>query len=311
MANAFVKPDRVVSTMVGVLQRELVLPRLVTRDLGGDFAGAKDDTIQIKIPANAVSRKRGLRSSTALVADGLAESTVDVKLDQHIYHIAELTLAELTLDVEDFERQVAVPSTEAVATGVEDELVAEMEGATYAVDLVIDAADPYLTIVAARTALNKHRIAPGGRFLAVGADAEEALLSSDRLSHVDQAGTDGALRDAVIGRIGGFLAVSVPGLDPGVMIAGHSTAFALGVKAPVVPQGAVAGASRGYEGLAMTAIQDYNPTQAADQFAAHTFVGTAAIMDSGTISLTTGVFTYDPTRAATPIMVRAVKMALA
>lgn len=312
MANAFVKPERVVSTMVGVLQRELVLARLVTRNLGGDFAGAKDDTIKVKIRANAVSRKRGLRSAAALTADDLTQSFVSVTLDQHIYNIAGVTLAELTLDVENFEEEVASPVAEAVAIGVEDEVIAEMEGATYEAShtLVTNATDPYLTLIDAGTVLDKSRVPTSGRFLAVGSDAKEALLKSDRLSNVNTAGNGDALYKASLGEIAGFTAVSVPGLDPGMMVAGHSTAFALGMKSPVVPSGAVAGAGRSWDGFSMTAIQDYDHDNATDRFGAHTFVGTATVEDSGTIDAD-GIFTPDPTRAADSILVRAVKMELA
>src|SRR5690606_34951668 len=43
-----IKPEVVVSAALGILSREVVLPALVWRDAGGDFAGAKDDTISIR-----------------------------------------------------------------------------------------------------------------------------------------------------------------------------------------------------------------------------------------------------------------------
>lgn len=309
MANAFIKAERIVNTMLGVLERELVLPRLVWRDAGGDFAGAKNDTITIRLPAYTIARTRTLRAGTPITVDELDETSVDVTLDTDIYKAIGVSLEELTLDVENFERQVAVPATNAVARKVEDVLAVEMSGATYEVELPITEADPYLDLVDARIALNDASVPMGGRFLAVGSAVEAAILKSDRLSKFDQSGSDSALREATIGRIAGFTAVSVPGLDPDVAIAAHQTAFVLSLKAPTVPQGAVTGASRSANGVAMTAIQDYDFINTKDRFAAHVFAGTGVVEDKGTIDAN-GKFQPTEDGDDPAILVRAVKLEL-
>ena len=284
MANGFIQAERVVNTALGVLDREVVLPSLVWRDAGGNFAGAKNDTITIRVPSTTNARRRDMRTGGDLVIDELNETSVDVKLDTNIYKGVGVSLEELTLDVTDFEAQVSNPATEAVGRDVEDLLAEEMSGATYRAgthDLTINAADPWQTIVQARTALNKSRVPAAGRYLAVGADAEEALIKSDRLSKLDVAG-DGALREASLGSMAGFRnVVSVPGMDPDLMIAFHMTAFVLSMQAPNVPRGAVAGASRAWNGLAMTAIQDYDQINLRDRFVLHTFAGTNNVTDFG------------------------------
>ena len=311
MANVIEKADKLVRTNIGVLERELVMPRLVTRNLGGSFVGTASDTIKVQIDSFLAGKRRtgGLRGTADLTATDLAETHVPVTLNVHAYEKVSITLAQLTLDIPDYTRQVAMPVTKAVGREIEDVLVEAMEGATYAVsNLAITAADPWLEIVEARTALNKHRVPAGDRFLAVGADCEEAILKSDRLSKFDLSGSDDALREASIGRIAGFTAVSVPGLDPKTMIAGHRSAFALGIQAPVVPQGAAGGATSSYNGLAMTAIFDYDETGANDQFGMHSFVGASVVTDGGTLDVN-GNFVPDNT--AGKILVRAVKLALA
>lgn len=309
MANVIEKADKLVRTNVGVLERELVMPMLVTRNMGGSFVGAASDTIKVQIDSYLAGKRRtgGLRGTAALTATDLAETTVNVTLDVHAYEKVSITLAQLTLDIPDYTRQVAMPVTKAVGREIEDVLVETMEGATYAVsNLAISATDPWLNIVEARTALNKHRVPSGDRFLAVGADCEEALLKSDRISSLDVAG-DSALREAIIGRVAGFTAVSVPGLDPKTMIAGHRSAFALGIQAPVVPRGAAGGATSSYNGLAMTAIFDYDEANANDQMGMHSFCGASVVTDGGTIDAG-GNFLPDNT--ASKILVRAVKLAL-
>ena len=283
--NTYVKAARIVNTMVGVLSRDLTVPQLVWKDGFGDFAGALDDTITLRVPAYATAaRTRNLRAGvdSPLVVDKLEETKVAVTLDTDIYKAHGVTLGELTLDVSDFEQQIAVPTASSVARGVEDAIVAEMNGATYHTDLALDEADPYLSLVDARLALNKANVPAEGRALVVGSDVEGAILKSDRLSKFDQSGSDSALRENTIGRMAGFTVVSVPGLDPGVAIAFHRTAFALAMRAPQVPQGAVTGASRSFQGVAMTAIQDYDFINTTDRFAAHVFVGTNIVRDHGT-----------------------------
>lgn len=284
MANGFIKATRVVNTALGVLNREVVLPQLVWRDAAGNFAGAKDDTISIRVPSTTSARRRTMRTGGAVVVDELNETKVDVTLNTNIYKAVGVSLEEQTLDVTDFEAQVSNPATEAVGREVEDLLAEEMSGATYRAGthtLALDASDPWQTIVQARTALNKSRVPAAGRYLAVGADAEEVLLKSDRLSKLDVAG-DGALREASLGALAGFRnVVSVPGLDPDVIIAFHMTAFVLSMQAPAVPRGAVTGASRAWNGLAMTAIQDYDQTNMKDRFVLHTFAGTNNVTDFG------------------------------
>src|SRR5690606_27518808 len=136
-----------------------------------------------------------------------------------------VTDEEMTLDIENFGVQVLNPAMSSVTRKVEDLLASEISGATYETTVSLDADDRYEGLVDARIALNKANVPMGGRFLAVGSSVEAAILKSDRLSKFDQAGDADALREAQIGRIAGFTAVSVPGLDPDLAVAAHQTAF--------------------------------------------------------------------------------------
>lgn len=315
MANQFINAGRIVSTSLGVLEREVILPNLVWRNAAGDFRGARNDTVSLRLPAFTNARTRTLRSNTGLTFDELSETVVDLKLRDQIYKGVAVTLEELTLDVEDFERQVAVPATNSVARGIEDGLAVTMDGADYEVEIDLDEDDPYLGLVDARTALGLANVPAGGRFLAVGSSVEAAILKSDRLSKFDSTGdsSNAALREATIGRIAGFTAVSIPALDPNVAIASHQTGFALELLAPSVPQGAVVGATRAYRGFSLTVIQDYDHVAQKDRFSASVFAGSAAVKDKGTINAS-GRFVPDDTPTEedddSGILVRAVKLSL-
>ena len=313
MANNFVKAEQVVRQMLGVLERDTVLAQFTWRDLGADrFKGAKNDTVTLRVPAFTTARTRTMRSNTAIVVDELDETSVDVTLDTHVYKAIGVRDEEMTLDIEDFGMQVTAPAMGAVIRKVDDAVGAEMAAATPEVEVSLDEADPYLGLVDARVALNKHSVPAAGRFLAVGANVEAAILKSDRLSKFDTSGSSEALREAIIGRIAGFTAVSAIGLDPDIAIAGHRTAFPLALVAPDVPAGASWGQKQTFNGLQLRVLRDYDPTGSngpVDRLLTDTFMGVGTTLDRGTIDAD-GRFVPSEDGSDDPILVRAVKLTL-
>lgn len=309
MSNTFIKAEKVAAQSLAVLARDVVLPGLVTRESGSDFTGAKNDTVTTRVPAYVEARSRVMRSGTTITVDDLDETSVDVKLDTHVYKAVGITDEEMTLDIANFGEQVSAPVMGSVVRKVEAVLATAMDGATYSTVLNINESDPYATIIKARTALNKVGVPTSDRFLAVGADVEEYLLLSNRISNVDTSGSDAALREAVIGRIGGFLAVSVPGLQPDTFIAAHKSAFVLASQAPVIPDGAGWGASASAGGFALRTLKDYDMTNVRDRYLADVFIGAGVVKDRGTLD-GNGVFTPSEDGTAPPILVRAVKATL-
>lgn len=311
MANTFVKAEQVVRQMLGVLERDTVLAQFVTRNPGQlDFRGAANDTISLRVPAYTTARTRVMRASTAIVVDDLDETKVDVTLDTHVYKAIGVTDEEMTLDILDFGAQVTAPAMGAVVRQVDDALAVEMSDADYETVLDFDESDPYSTVIDARKALNLASVPFSNRFLAVGANLEALILKSPQLRAVDQSGSSDALREATIGRIGGFTAVSAIGLDPDVAVAGHMSAFILALVAPVVPMGAAWGQTQQFGGMSLRVLRDYDPTNAAgprDRLLTDTFMGTSTVADRGTVDAD-GKFQPSVDGTATPIVVRAVKI---
>jgi hypothetical protein len=316
--NIMIKADKVVSTALGLLARELTLPALVWRDAGGDFAGAKDDTISIRLPAYANAKTRQLRSGSSRDRDNLNERKVDITLDTDVYKDVTITDEELTLDILDFGAQVLQPVTSSVARALEDVLVGTIQGANYETELELDETNPYTTIVAVRKALNDARVPAGGRALIVGSTIEAAFLNSEQFARADRSGSTAALRDASIGRVAGFEVVSCPALDPEEAYAFHKTAFVLSQRAPKVPNGAPYGASVSQDGMALRVIQVLDSETLNDILAVDAFVGANVVTDFGT--LTDGIFapsegTSDSSDSnfdsgADDLFVRAVKITL-
>jgi len=280
-ANTFLKPDVIASTALGLLERELVLGNLVWSDGAFDFAGAKNDTVTIRIPAQLTAREYDWRNdrSAEIVLDNLAEDSISVTLNKDIYSAVSVTDEELTLDIKDFGSQVLSPQVKAVATAIDTGVASMIEGATYATTAAMDPADPYFGIIDARAALNKANVDVGGRKLLIGSDVETALLKSNRISNVANSGSDSALRDATVGRLAGFDLVVSNAIAPGAAYAFVSSAFVLATRAPAIPQGASFGASQSYNGLSMRWIKDYDSARLRDRSIVNIYAGYNVMTD--------------------------------
>jgi hypothetical protein len=289
-ANAFLKAEKIVSQGLGLLQRDLVLTRLVKRFGPDDFRGAKNDTINIRIPSLLAGREYEFRTRTqAIIVDELKETSISVVLNKHAYSAVGITDEELTLDITSWGEQVARPQVRAVGERLEGYVAKAMEtDADYLheVDWVEDDPDAengrafYRAALRARKYLNGENVPRDGRVLLLGSSAEEAALNSPHLIKANEAGSDQALREAVIGRIAGFTCVGTNSVDENFAVGMHPTAFALGNVAPVVPEGASAGATMSFDGLNMRWVRDYDSDHLRDRSVYSAFAGTASVEDA-------------------------------
>ncbi|MDP3984323.1 MAG: P22 phage major capsid protein family protein, partial [Acidimicrobiia bacterium] len=288
MANSFLKAEKIVSQALGLLQRELVLPRLVVRKGVADFAGAKNDTLNIRIPSILKGREYEWRTrGSTITTDELDEYSVAVTLDKHPYSAVGITDEELTLDIENWGEQVARPQIRAVAELLEGYIAEAMENAVYRHVVTYTEGDGsdddrafYRAAVSARKFLNQENVPAAGRKLLLGANVEEAALNSSHLVKANEAGDDSALREAVVGRIAGFEVIgNCNSIDPDFAVAMHPTAFVLGNVAPVVPDGAKTGATLTFDSLAMRWVRDYESDRARDRSFYSAFAGAASVED--------------------------------
>lgn len=311
MANEFIKATRVVRTALGLLVRDVVTPRLVWRDAAGDFRGAKDETITVKVPAYFEANKRALRAGTSKDKSTLVERSVDVTLTDNLYGVIAVTDEELTLDIDAYEEQIVAPVIGGIVRGLEDEIVTEMQTATYANTLELDLDNPTHTFTKARRHLNDARVPMEGRSAIVGSAIEEVLINA--LTPVNESGSDEALREAAIGRLRAFGIFGVPALDPYEGYAFHRTAYVLNSRAPFVSRGTPWGATESFEGFAIRVAQAVDADELVDNFHADVYVGTNHVTDVGTLD-DDGVFTpaEDPDDSgAEDLFVRAVKITMA
>jgi hypothetical protein len=288
VANEIIKGQQIVDAAVLLLQREIVLPRLVWRQADANFVGQLDDTVTLRVPAVLDARTRTMRSNTALTFDEFSETSVPVKLDTHVYNGIKIRDEELTLDIRDFAVQVLNPQIRAVAEGLEvvvaDALAAADPDAAD-VDFDEGTDEPFDVLVDARKALNLLNVPMAGRVFLAGANVEAALLKSEKFNRVDQSGTADALQEATLNRIAGFTVVTSNAIDPDEAWAFHATAVAFGIVAPALPQGAASAARTALDGLAMRYLRDYAPensTGPVDRSLVDAFAGAASVEEDGT-----------------------------
>lgn len=290
MANEFLLPEQIVNLGLGMLRRQLILPRLVTQLGIADFVGSKDDTVTIRIPAILEAREYEFRTrNSAIVFDDVDELSIPVQLNKHCYSATKLTDEDLTLSIRDFGAQVLDPQIRAVAEKLESYIADAMDGGTYGTELDMTEGDADFdakkVAIAARKALNVANVPPDGRVLVLGANIEAEFLALDHLTKVNEAGSPDALRNAFIGRLMGFDVVgNANSIDADTAYAFHPSAFAFANVAPVVPDGVVAGAGADYQGLAMRWIRDYDPTYLSDRSVVSSYAGAASINDARTSS---------------------------
>lgn len=285
MASDFILAEKVVGAVIGALQRETVLPQLIWLDPAGDFKGAKNDTITLKIPAVTSARRRAMRSGATRTRDSLHEAKVSLTLDTNLYKDIEITDEELTLDISDFGAQVLSPIVTSMVEGWEEEVADLMGGASYETEIEWDGADPHATLVDAASALDDAKVPQSGRGVVLGSGLAGEFLKSDQVRRFDSAGpaASNALQQATMMNLAGFSVIKSAALLPNEGFAFHRTAYAASSKVPVVPAGVGWGTTMSSKGFTMRAIRDFDSSADGwvDILGFDVFVGSDIVQDHG------------------------------
>jgi hypothetical protein len=284
--STFLKPTVIVNTALGLLAPRADAPRLVWRDPVGDFAGALNDTISIRLPAFVQANSRALRSGASRTKSSLFERKVDLTLDTDLYLDVPISDEALSLDIANFGMQVLAPMVEGIGRGIEDKLAAVITAASYENTIAFSqtAETPYVNVaVPARTYLNNAHVPMGGRAIVCGSELEAAFLTDPQFIRADHIGVsaESAVREGQIGRVAGFDVYSSPAIPSDEGYAFHRTAYALSNRAPVVPAGAPYGASESYQGLALRTVRVFDPDAVEDRLVMDSWLGAAAVTDDG------------------------------
>lgn len=290
MAVQKVKAKKQAQFVLPMVEKQLVLPLLLTIVGKENFTGAKNDTVNFKLKDGSIATARDYDfrgRSGPIVLDDIYQTggNIPVRLNTHVVSATGLEDEHFTLDDIDFATDVLAPQVTAVVERVESKALSAIRGTTAIKHTVTfgDDADPHLVAVEAKRLMDSEKVAPySGRVFVVGNDIAAHFRASDRLSRYDSTGLAGtpALRDAVIGSLSGSPVIEHNGLEPDEGFYMHGTSFVLANAAPDVPRGAVTGNSGiSKRGISVRWIQDYDANYLRDRSIVSTFMGMNEIRD--------------------------------
>lgn len=293
MAVQKVKAKKQASYTLPMVEKQLILPLLLTIVGKQSFVGAKNDTVNFKLKDGsiAVARDYDFRGRTGpIVLDDIYQTggNIPIRLNTHIVSATGLEDEHFTLDDITFASDVLAPQATAVVDSVEAKALSAIRNTTSIKHtLSFDQTDdPHLVAVESKRLMDEEKVAPySGRVFVVGNDIAAHFRASDRLSRFDSTGLAGtpALRDAVIGSLSGSPVIEHNGLNANEGFYFHGTSFVLGNAAPDVPRGAVTGDSGlSRRGISVRWIQDYDANYLRDRSIVSTFMGMNEIRDERT-----------------------------
>lgn len=281
MANQLYTPQQAARSTLAALRYLSSLPRTVRQDFSGEFIAGRGQTVNILHPvkvADARTYTKAARTArTAIVFDELTQAITPVTLEDQVYSAVRLPDDFATFNLVSLEQQVLIPQAEVVADAVTAPLLAEMNAVAEDGLPTLTASNALEVLIAARQKLNQRKVPFGDRFIAMSPEVEANLLTLDQLQKANEAGTDGMLREATIGRLFGFTLISDPGITAGSAVAYHRDAFAHVTRPSRNPEGAAKSATVAQDGFSLRWLQHYNPLQLEDQSVVDTFVGAATI----------------------------------
>lgn len=293
MANTLYTPEQAARSTLAALRYLTTLPRTVRQDFSADFVPGVGNVVNVRNPISAGTARTYTEANRtardAIVFDDLSQDTIPITITDQVYKAVRLPDDFATFDLVSLERQVLRPQAESVVDGVTAPLITEMDAV--AVDagvplLLADGSNALDVLIELRAVLNDRKVPMTDRYLALTPAAEAAFLRLDQLQKVNESGSDGVLREAILGRLFGFTILVDPNL--GQSVAYHRDAFAHVTRPSRPPQGAAFSAVVAQDGFALRWLQHYNPLQLEDQSVVDTFVG------AETLSATRAVAVVDP-----------------
>lgn len=290
MAVQKVKAKKQAQFALPMVEKQLVLPLLLTIVGKENFTGAKNDTVNFKLKDGSIATARDydFRGRTGpIVLDDIYQTggNIPVRLNTHVVSATGLEDEHFTLDDIDFASDVLAPQVTSVVDRIESKALTAIRSTTAIKHSISfdETEDPHLVAVEAKRLMDSEKVAPySGRVFVVGNNIAAHFRASDRLSRFDSTGLAGtpALRDAVIGSLSGSPVVEHNGLEPNEGFYLHGTSFILANAAPDVPRGAVTGNSGiSRRGISVRWIQDYDANYLRDRSIVSTFIGVNEIRD--------------------------------
>ena len=283
MAQNLWTPEQAARATVAALRHQTLLPRTVRQDFSNEFVAGRGQTVNVLGPVSAgeakVYTKAQREAREAIQFNELDQTWFPVTLEDQVYNAIRLPDDFATFSLVDLTQQVLRPQAESVVDELAAPLIDEMTaiGGDGVAELATDGSNMDEVLIGLRRVLNGRKVPTAGRYVAVGANAEAALLRNDLLQRVNESGSADVLRNAVLGRLFGFEIIADPTLPDDFIVAYHKDAFAHVTRPSRQPDGAAFSATVAEGGYALRWIQHYNPLQLEDQSVVDTFYGATTL----------------------------------
>lgn len=273
MANTFLTPDIIAREALMILRNNAVMANLVHRDYSSEFVGGVGDTITIRKPASFEAKE----FNNAITVQDVTENGVQVIMDKHLDVSFAVTSKQMTLDIDEFSRQLLVPAMQAFQNKIDSYLLGLAAGVTQQVEASGNAQND---IVDARAFLTKAGAPLTERNFVYGSDTEAELLKTDLFVSAEKVGDEGtALREASLGRKFGMNFYVDQNADAAGIggVAFHKNAFALVTRALELPQGAAKAEIVNYDGFGLRVVYGYDMNAKTDTISIDMLCGVATL----------------------------------
>lgn len=273
MANTILTPDIIAREALMVLRNNAVMANLVHRDYSSEFVAGVGDTITVRKPATFTAKE----FVGEIEVQDATENSVTVKMDKHLDVSFAVTSKQMTLDIEDFSKQLLVPAMQAFLNKIDGYLLGLAKSVTNSVTATEDARND---VVDARAFLTKGAAPLTDRNLVVGSDMEADLLKTDLFVSAEKVGDNGtALREASLGRKLGLDCYVDQNADTAGIegVAFHKNAFALVTRPLAAPSGAGKAAIVDYDGFGLRVVYDYDINNKTDVVSIDMLCGVATL----------------------------------
>lgn len=298
MAHTLWTPEQAARATVAALRHQTLLPRTVRQDFSQEFVAGRGQTVNVLGPVSAgqanVYTKAQRDAREAIQFNELDQTWFPVTLEDQVYNAIRLPDDFATFTLTNLTQQVLRPQAESVVDELASPLIDEMTAITNTdgvdeatvPDLAVDGSNMAAVLIGLRRVLNGRKVPTAGRTVAVGANAEAALLQNEMLQKVNESGSSDVLRNAVLGRLFGFEIIADPTLPDDFILAYHKDAFAHVTRPSRQPEGAAKSSTVAEGGYALRWIQHYNPLQLEDQSVVDTFYGATTLDAKRAVSTT-------------------------
>ncbi|WP_229851619.1 phage major capsid protein [Streptomyces albospinus] len=266
-----------------MLEQELIIPNLFTKQGVDAFKGAENDTISMKVEGILPFHDYAWRNdrSSPIQFDEYSERTIAVSFGGNVYSAVKLTDEQYDFDIDGWAKLLR-PQSKAIARGLQRRAVKLLTGQNYNVTIGNAAKNLRGALIEARRVLNAFHAPREGRYLLVGTEFESALLTDPALNLAQNVGdseAETALRTASIGERFGFRIIVDQTIPSDAAYAFTKSGFIFLSGAPSVPQSVPYGATTSFESIALRWVRDYDSLYMQDRSVVNTYAGFRSVPD--------------------------------